>query len=248
MVMTYKDSLPVLLLQSRPEDEVCENEFEAICNFGEIDPSQVVRLRMERDELPQIDLDDYSVVIMGGGPANFASEEADRSSDQRRYEGWLIDLMREIIRTDKPFLGMCLGVGAVSMALGARPSFDFHEDVEAAEVVLNREGLKDPLLQGAPGKFNALVGHKEGIGSAPEGSVELARSTTCVQVLRCGENVYATQYHPELDITGLAIRVEAYKHHGYFSPEEGDALVDSARGADISFAPLVLRAFIKRYL
>lgn len=247
--MTHKDNLPVLLLQSRPEDEVCENEFEAICHFGEIDPSRVVRLRMERDELRQIDLDDYSAVIMGGGPANFASEEADKSDDQRRYEGWLIGLMREIIRTDKPFLGMCLGVGAVSMALGARPSFDFQEDVKAVEVVLSQEGLKDPLFQGvAPGKFRALVGHKEGIGDAPEGSVELARSATCVQALRCGENVYVTQYHPELDITGLAIRVEAYKHHGYFSPEEGDALVDSARGADISFAPLVLKRFTKRYL
>ena len=134
------------------------------------------------------------------------------------------------------------------MALGARSSFDFHEDVGAVEVALNQEGLKDPLFQGTPSKFNALVGHKEGVGGAPEGSVELARSTTCVQVLRCGKNVYATQYHPELDITGLAIRVEAYKHHGYFSPEEGDALVDSARGADISFAPIVLKRFAKRYL
>ena len=246
--MRHKDNLPVLLLQSRPEDEVCENEFEAICSFGEIGPSRVVRLRMERDELRQIDLGDYSAVIMGGGPANFASEEADKSDDQRGYEGWLIDLMREIIRTDKPFLGMCLGVGAVSMALVTRPSFDFHEDVGAVEVTLSQEGLEDPLFQGAPGKFNALVGHKEGVGNAPEGSVELARSATCVQVLRCGENVYATQYHPELNIAGLAIRVEAYKHHGYFSPEEGDALVVSARGADISFAPLILKRFAKRYL
>ena len=246
--MTHKDNLPVLLLQSRPEDEVCENEFDTICHFGEIDPKRVVRLRMERDKLRQIDLDNYSAAIMGGGPANFASEEAEKSDDQRRYEGWLIGLMREIIRTDKPFLGMCLGVGAVSMALGARSSFDFHEDVGAVEVALNQEGLKDPLFQGTPSKFNALVGHKEGVGGAPEGSVELARSTTCVQVLRCGKNVYATQYHPELDITGLAIRVEAYKHHGYFSPEEGDALVDSARGADISFAPIVLKRFAKRYL
>lgn len=236
------ENRPVLLLQSRPEDDVCGNEFQAICSLGGVDPSRMVRLRMERDGLVGINLDDYQAIIMGGGPANFADDV------ELRYEAWLISLVQRIIEVDKPFLGMCLGIGTVSMALGQRPSFDFGEPVVPMEIVLNEAGLADPLLSDVPNKFSALVGHKEGIGQVPSGAVELARSDTCVQMFRCGDNVYATQFHPELDIEGLAIRVEAYKDHGYFEPDEAQALVESAAKADISHAVTVLRSFVNRYI
>lgn len=239
---------PILLLQSRPEDDVCDNEFQAISTIGEIEPSRVQRLRMERDELFEVNLDDYEAIIMGGGPANFANEQTDKSPDQLRYESWLIDLMKRIIIADKPFLGMCLGIGTVSMALGVKPSFDFGEPVVPMEITLNDTVQTDPLLSGLPNKFFALVGHKEGIGQVSSGAIELARSSSCVQMLRCGDNVYATQFHPELDLEGLSIRVEAYKDHGYFEPGEARALVELAAGADISHASTVLKNFVNRYI
>lgn len=240
-------ALPILLLQSRPEDEVCDNEFEAVCSLGGVSSERVVRLRMDRDELGDIALDDYAAIIMGGGPANFATSEAHKSAEQQRYESWLIALMQRIIAADKPFLGMCLGIGTVAMALGVRPSYDYGEPVTAMEVVVDPAGADDPLLTGVPARFHALVGHKEGLGEAPAGSIELARSATCVQMLRCGQHVYATQFHPELDVAGLALRVEAYKDHGYFSPEEGAAIVASASRADTSHAVKVLQNFVQRY-
>lgn len=237
----------ILLLQSRPEDDVAENECESICRLGGIDPARIVRLRMERDELAEIDLDTYAAIIMGGGPANFASPQEKKSHEQKRYEEWLVALMKRIIAADKPFLGMCLGIGVAAMALGERPSFDYGEPVEPTEIVINELMIGDPILTGLPVRFYALVGHKEGINDAPIGSEELARSSTCVQMLKCGKNVYATQFHPELDVPGLAIRVEAYKHHGYFPPEEGDEIVTNATKADISHAVKVLQNFVKQY-
>ena len=239
---------PILLLQSRPEDGVCDNEFQAICTIGGIDPSRVQRLRMERDELFEVNLDDYQAIIMGGGPANFANEQTDKSAEQLRYESWLIDLVKRTIIADKPFLGMCLGIGTVSMALGVKPSFDFGEPVVPMEIVQSQSGPSDPILSGLPNKFFALVGHKEGIGQVPSGAVELARSNSCVQMLRCGDNVYATQFHPELDLEGLSIRVEAYKDHGYFDPVEAKALVEAAKQADISHAAMVLQGFVNLYV
>lgn len=237
----------ILLLQSRPEDDVAENECESICRLGRIDPARIVRLRMERDELTEIDLDTYAAIIVGGGPANFASPDDQKSDGQKRYEAWLIALVQRIITMDKPFLGMCLGIGVVAMALGERPSFNYGESVEPTEIVVDELTIDDPILVGLPVRFYALVGHKEGINEAPIGSEELARSSTCVQMLKCGKNVYATQFHPELDVPGLAIRVEAYKHHGYFPPEEGDEIVANATKADISHAVKVLQNFVKRY-
>lgn len=237
----------VLLIQSRPETDVAENELESICRLGGIDPTRVERLRIERDELTEIDLDRYAAIIMGGGPANFASPEDKKSVEQKRYEEWLIAFVQKVIAEDKPFLGMCLGIGVVAMASGARPSFDYGEAVEPVEIEIDEIEANDPLLAGLPKRFYALVGHKEGIDEAPAGCVELARSRSCVQMLRCGANVYATQFHPELDVPGLAVRVEAYKHHGYFPPDEGDEIVTNATKADISHAVKVLKNFVRRY-
>lgn len=233
---------PILFLQSRPEDDVCDNELQAVCSLGGIDSDRIVRFQMDRDELVELDLDAYAAIIMGGGPANFADDKI------LRYEPWLIDLVKRIVAADKPFLGMCLGIGTIAVALGMRPSFDYGEPVVAMEISQTDEGMRDPLLAGVPREFHGLVGHKEGIGAVPEGAVELARSETCVQMLRCGQHVYATQFHPELDIEGLAIRVEAYKMHGYFAPEEASALVEDARQADISHAVKVLQNFAKSYI
>ena len=74
-------TLPILLLQSRPEDEVSDNEYESICRLGGIDPQRVQRLRMERDELGEVNLADYAAIMMGGGPANFAASESKKSPE-----------------------------------------------------------------------------------------------------------------------------------------------------------------------
>jgi glutamine amidotransferase, class-I len=75
----------------------------------------------------------------------------------------------------------------------------------------------------------------------------LARSSTCVQMLRAGNNVYATQFHPELDADGLALRINIYKHAGYFAPEEADLLIANAQQEVITWPELVLRRFVERY-
>jgi len=241
-------TLPILLLQSRPEDEVSDNEYESICRLGGIDPQRVRRLRMERDALGEVNLADYAAVMMGGGPANFAASEDKKSPEQRRYEAWLIRLMQQIIQQDKPFFGMCLGMGALAMARGMQPSFAYGEPVMAAEIHLSAEGERDPLLAGVPGPFIAITGHKEGLAEVPAGGVELARTAACVHMYRIGQHVYATQFHPELDAASLALRVKAYQHHGYFPPEEGDAIVASVAGVDVSAAHVVLRNFVRRYV
>ena len=53
-------------------------------------------------------------------------------------------------------------------------------------------------------RFEAFVGHKEAVRDLPAHAVRLASSPACpVQAFRVGQHVYATQFHPELDIDGL---------------------------------------------
>ena len=70
---------------------------------------------------------------------------------------------------------------------------------------------------------------------------------TPFQMLRFGENVYATQFHPEADGDGFETRIRIYKHRGYFPPETADDLIAEVRREDVRFPELVLRNFVARY-
>jgi GMP synthase (glutamine-hydrolysing) len=110
------------------------------------------------------------------------------------------------------------------------------------------EGKKDPIFKDVPSTFRAIVGHKEACEQLPSHAVCLVSSPECpVQMFRIKNNLYATQFHPELDMKGLAIRVAVYKHAGYFAPEDAESSLDLAEKADLSLAPKVLQNFIKRY-
>ena len=95
----------------------------------------------------------------------------------------------------------------------------YGEPIGAVTVGLTEEGHKDPLFGGMPEVFDVFLGHKEAVTRLPAGGVLLAGSTACpVQAFRLGRNVYATQFHPELDRDGLCLRIDTYRHHGYFDP------------------------------
>ena len=76
----------------------------------------------------------------------------------------------------------------------------------------------------------------------------LATSPGCpVQAFRVKQNLYATQFHPELDVPGIEVRIEVYRNAGYFAPEEIEALLGRVRLADVSSALDLLPAFVRRY-
>jgi GMP synthase (glutamine-hydrolysing) len=78
--------------------------------------------------------------------------------------------------------------------------------------------------------------------------VPLASSEACpVQAFRVGANVYATQFHPELDVAGLYTRIDVYKHAGYFDPDQADEIKAQAARSQITWPPEILRGFVRRY-
>ena len=243
-------TIPFLLLQSRPEDESSDDEYAAFLKFGGLQPEQLQRLRLDRGEFSPVNLGDYSGIFMGGGPANFAYPPEEKSPEQLQFEDYIMPLLRWIVAEDKPFLGTCLGVGALVTALGGRTDFDHGEPVCAVDINLTPEAQDDPLLAGLPASFRGFVGHKEGTDTAPPNSVVLARSAACIQLLRAGKNVYAAQFHPELDADGLALRINIYKHAGYFAPEEAQDLIDAAyRESELVTEPVkILRRFVEKYV
>ncbi|GII97800.1 GMP synthase (glutamine-hydrolysing) [Sediminihabitans luteus] len=239
---------PFLLLASRPEDDAADAESAAFARFGGLAPRDLHRVRMEAGPLPALDLDDYSGVLLGGSPFTSSDPEDDKSEVQRRVEKDLAPLLDEIVDRDLPFLGACYGVGTLGLHEGAVIDETYGEDVGPVTIEVTDAGRDDPLLAGLPPTFQAYVGHKEACRTLPAHAVLLATSATCpVQMFRVRENLYATQFHPELDLQGITQRIEVYREHGYFPPDEADAVIAHAGTQDVTVPSRILAAFVRRY-
>ena len=239
---------PFLLLATRAEDDAAAEEYAAYLRFGVLEPEQLHRLRLEAGPMPPLNLDSYSGIIISGSPFNSSDPDSTKSAVQLRVERELGELLNDVVQRDFPLLGACYGVGTLGRHQGGTVDRQFGEPISAVEIKLTADGRLDPLLEGVPDSFTAFVGHKEAISVLPPAAVNLAGSPTCpVQMFRIKENLYATQFHPELDVPGLLTRISVYRDAGYFPPAEADAVRFAVRHADVAVPPLVLRNFVRRY-
>jgi GMP synthase (glutamine-hydrolysing) len=238
---------PFLILQLRPEDEASDGEFDAFLKISQLDKEQLHRVRMEKTGLPPIKLKDYSGVIVGGGPTNVSDQ--DKTEAEKKFEKQLHTLLDEIIEKDFPYLGACYGLSILAVHLGGEVAKGkYAESVGAVTINLADEAKDDPILNDLPGSFRAFGGHKESCQSLPEGMVCLAGSKKCpVHIVRYKKNIYATQFHPELDSHGTALRIRVYKHAGYFPPSEADKLIADAMQETVAIPEKILQRFVQRY-
>jgi len=239
---------PFLLLSSRAEDEAADGEYEAFLRYTGLAPRRLCRIRMEAAPLPALDLDDFSGVMVGGGPFNSSDPPAEKSAVQRRVEQELGTLLDEIVARDFPFFGACYGVGTLGVHQGGVIDRTYAEPISSVRVHLTEAGAADPILAGMAGEFDAFVGHKEACSVLPPTAVLLATSAACpVQMFRVKQNLYATQFHPELDLPGLLTRVRVYQNAGYFPPDELDDLIASLAPAVVTEPGRMLANFVARY-
>lgn len=224
---------PYLLLSTRPEDSATQGERSAIVQFSGLRDEDIHQVRVEAAPLPAVDLDEYSGVILGGGPFNSSDEV--KSDIQLRTEADLGRVIGDVLARDFPFLGLCYGIGTVTTHLGGVVDRTHGEPVGAVDILLTDAGRDDPLLAGVPPGFRAFVGHKEAVSRLPSGAVLLATGSACpVQMYRVQQNCYVTQFHPELDAPGIGARINVYRDAGYFLPEETESLIAATAAEQVS--------------
>jgi len=239
---------PFLLLGIRAEDAAADNEYDSFLTLAGLEESELRRVRLEQRALGDVDLRDWSGIMLGGGPFNYTDPAELKTPVQRRVEADLSGLLDRVVSADFPFLGACYGIGALGCHQGAEVDRRFAEPVGAVEITLTPPGRRDPLLGELPRTFQAFTGHKEAVSKLPGHAALLASSAGCpVQAFRIGANVYATQFHPELDAAGMYTRIEVYKHAGYFEPHQADEIRAEVARSDVSWPPAILRGFIGRY-
>lgn len=239
---------PFLLLAIRAEDVAAEDEYAAMLRCTGLDEGQLRRVRMEQGSIGWVDLDHWSGIILGGGPFQASDPEDSKSATQQRVEAELAALLDDVVTRDHPFFGSCYGIGTLGRHQGAVVDRTHGEPISGVQITVTAAGLRDPLFQVAGTSFGAYVGHKEAILKLPAHAVTLATSPHCpVQAFRVGTHVYATQFHPELDLEGLATRVEVYKYAGYFRPEEAEAVLAAARASGVTETPNLLARFVELF-
>lgn len=239
---------PFLFLGTRAEDDVAQQEYDGVLAGSGLQPDELVRVRLEARPLGWVELEDWSGIILGGGPFNVSDPDDTKSPVQRRAEAELHDLAERMVEADFPFLGACYGIGVLGTRAGGIVDRTYGEPIGALPVRLTPDGIDDPLFSCLPEVFTAYLGHKEAVFRLPEGAVLLASTDTCpVHAFRLGRNVYATQFHPELDAVALCDRVDAYSAHGYYEPHEQESLKAAAREAMVTEPVRLLGRFVELY-
>jgi len=240
---------PFLILQLRPIDLASDNEYEAFLKYGGLSKHEVERIRMEKEMIPDINLNDYSGIILGGGPSNVSDEEDKKHIYQKQFELNLNKLLDKVFENDFPFLGTCYGMGAlVKHQEGNVSKEKYAEGVGIVKINLTEEGRNDELTKRLPIEFTAYGGHKEACQKLPVEATLLASSDNCpVQMIRFNNNIYATQFHTELDEEGIGIRINIYKDHGYFSPVDAEKLIKASKNDTVTIPMIILKQFVKKY-
>ena len=238
---------PFLLLSIRAEPHAAVDEHAAFSRYLGVAQEDLHRVELGAAPLA-VDLDDYSGVLLGGGAFTYSDDATTKSERQVLAEKDVYALLDDVVSRDIAFLGACYGIGTLGSHQGGVVDRSYPEAVGPLQVELTAEGLEDPLFAGLPQSFAAYGGHKEALTVAPAHAVRLATSSACpVQAFRIGQHAYATQFHPELDLTGLLTRIDAYAHFGYFHPTEADALSAAARAVGVTHPGRILANFAARF-
>jgi len=236
---------PILILQLRPEDITANSEYASILKYGQLEAEHTHRIRIEQNGIPDdIDINDYAGIIVGGSPFDISTPVEIKSDIQIKIEADFNRLLERVVAEDFPFLGACSGNGLLGNYLGTPITRKYGEAVGCTILDITEAGSKDKLLQGFPDSIEVLLGHKEAVDYTPDGATLLITGNNCpVQMFRVGNNVYATQFHPEGDAEEFALRIDIYANHGYFEPHEADELKQRC-SRQTPYAQEILRRFV----
>jgi len=139
------------------------------------------------------DVGRYHGLVVLGGPMN-CDEHA-----RHPHLGVEMEAIRTAIDRGLPVLGICLGAQLIARALGAKVTRNGEKEIGWYDVTPTPAGAKDPLFSRFAGTEKIFQWHGDTF-AIPQGAVHLASSPGCAaQAFRYGENVYALQFHLEVD-------------------------------------------------
>lgn len=131
-------------------------------------------------------------------------------SEKAAWSEALVPWLQQAVRSETPTLGICYGHQLLAHALGGE--VDHHpQGVEIGTVTVRRESAaaSDPLMQGLPETFEAIVVHWQSVRRLPPGAVLLAGNDhEPHHAFRVGPSAWGVQFHPEFSAEALRSYLE----------------------------------------
>ncbi|MFC5370171.1 glutamine amidotransferase-related protein [Arcanobacterium bovis] len=242
---------PFAFLVARPPSPIGDDEYRSFLALSQLPAQRLERVRMDTTDFEQFDMQRYSGFIVGGSPFDLTLSEESKSAEQRNIERFLRSLNKEVLAKDLPFLGICFGMEAMAITQGETLVNSYREEISAPSIALTAAGLEDPLfssLQNLGEEFWCYTGHAEALDpNATRDGVVLASSKTCpIQAVRWKKNIYGVQFHPEIDLRGIELRVSLYAGK-YYAAGDGERILNAAKRADVRAGAEILKAFVGAY-
>ena len=139
-------------------------------------------------------LDNFAAAIVLGGPMNVYEEEA---YPFLKHEDLLI---KEMLREEVPFLGICLGAQLLAKACGARVMKAAEKEVGWYAVDLTKQARQDRLFKRVESPLTVFQWHEDTF-DVPDGGVLLGTSALVRnQAFRMGSCAYGLQFHVEVSL------------------------------------------------
>lgn len=178
----------------------------------------------EETPIPQGDtLNAYDGWIWTGSDLTVYHKEDPRVTRQ-------ILLAKDLYHANAHSFGSCWGLQIAALAAGGAVDKNpkGREWGIARNIELTPEGIRSPLTQGKPTRFNAFIMHLDEVTSLPKNTPRLAGNThTEIQAALVTINkgsFWATQYHCEYNLHEMArlirARAQALVKEGFFSQED----------------------------
>ena len=105
-----------------------------------VEEDQVYRIRVEKHGIPELNLAEYSAVIVGGSPFDISTPKEQKSDIQNIIEADFRRLLKDVVEDDFPFLGACSGCGLLGDYLATPISGKYSEPVSNVSVELTEDG------------------------------------------------------------------------------------------------------------
>ena len=132
---------------------------------------------------------------------------AHASPDDPDGQGWIDaerELVREVLDARIPYLGICFGAELLAEAAGGRTRGDYPSRIGWRPLEVCPAAAGDPLLHDLADGQPAFQWHEQG-PEAPPGAALLARSEGADQAFRVGDRAWGVHFHPEVDMTAVAL-------------------------------------------
>ncbi len=185
------------------------------------------------------DLTGFDGVLVGGSSLNITDEHW--SPWQHRVH----EELAQLAMSDLPVFFICYGTSWLAHATGGTVGQTHPETSGGTLVELTAAGREDVLTRDLPPAFTSLTGHRENVLSLGHDVEVLAGGPTCpVQMIRFGENSWASQFHAEMDAEAMKARMDFYYDYGYFSPADYESIVAGLPAVDTTWSGRLLRNFV----